>query len=292
MKPPRFEYVRPTTVDEVVATLHKFGGEAKPLAGGQSLVPLMNFRLTTPTVLVDLNGAPELAQWARFDGMLRLGGMTPQREIETREDVGRLAPLLRQAAPYIAHPQIRSRGTLGGSLAHADPSAELPAATLALDGVVVALSVRGERRIPASDFFKFHFTTALEEEEIVAAVEYPAATDRQGSAFLEVAARSGDFALAGVAVVVRLDEEGRVSHARIACASVAPTPVRVTAAEEMLLGARVDHLPLDEVQMAVARDLDPGAEQKASKAYKRRCTAVLARRAVARAAEAAQGSKE
>lgn len=292
MKPSAFEYRRPVTLADAVAELHEFGDGAKVIAGGQSLVPLMNFRLVAPEILVDLNGVVELGQAARFDGTLRLGGLTRHRELETREDVARLAPLLRQAAPYIGHPQIRSRGTLGGSLAHADPSAELPAVTLALDGVVIARSVRGERRIPAADFFQFHFTTALENDEIVVAVEYPVATERQGSAFTEVAARFGDFAWAGAAAIVRLDQDHCVTHARIACASVGLTPLRVPAAEERLIGEHVKNLPLDDVQAAVVESLDPSESLKASAGYKRRCAATLARRAVIQAATAAADGRE
>lgn len=289
VKPTHFDYRCPKTLDEAIASLHDLGPGAKILAGGQSLVPLMNFRLATPEYLVDINGIAELQESSRRNGTLRLGAMTRQKELDRRPDIEQLCPLLVEASRYIAHPQIRTRGTLGGSLAHADPSAELPAAAVALDATIVAQSVRGERTIRAENFFTFHFTTALEEDELLTAIDFPIAAERQGSAFLEVAARSGDFAAVGATSVLDLDGSGRIQRARVVCSSVAPTPVRISEAEAILVGTTPDAEVLAELEAAVTRSLDPSSELKVSAAYKRRTAGVLARRTVQQAWEMAQG---
>ncbi|MFC4943002.1 FAD binding domain-containing protein [Pseudonocardia sp. GCM10023141] len=289
MKPPAFDYHRPETVDEATSLLDRLvDDEVKVLAGGQSLVPLMNFRLAVPQHLVDVNGVAELAGHAVTDGVLRLGALTRHHELETSPIVRAAAPLFTAAAPYVGHVQIRSMGTLGGSLAHADPAAELPSVVLALDATLVARSVRGERRIPAADFFITHFTTALEPDELLVAVEVPVARPRGGAAFLEVAARHGDFALAGAAAAVTVDADGVVTDARIACASVAATPVRVPAAEALLRGTAADPSVIAALEAAVAAALDPTPELKTSAAYKRRTAGVLAGRAVRQAWRTAQ----
>ncbi|NMO89487.1 xanthine dehydrogenase family protein subunit M [Actinomycetospora sp. TBRC 11914] len=287
MKPPAFAYHRPETVGEALDLLAELGEEAKILAGGQSLVPLMNFRLAVPAHVVDVNGLTELTLSAQRGGVLRLGALTRHRELERSPLVAGAAPLLAAAAPFIGHPQIRSMGTLGGSLSHADPSAELPGCVLALDATVVAASARGERRIPAGEFFASHFTTTLESDELLVAVEVPVPAGRVGCAFTEVAARHGDFALAGAAAVVTLDDAGVVTDARVVCAAVAPTPVRVAAAEKLLTAG----LPggLTEVETAVQDSLDPTPELKVSARYKRRTAGVLARRAVEAALADAEG---
>ena len=204
MKPTAFERHAPSSVSETLSLLSEYGDDAKILAGGQSLVPLLNFRLATPGTLIDINGVAELAG-ADFSGdAIRFGALTRTRSFETRPEVAQLCPLLTQAAHYIAHPQIRTRGTFGGSLAHADPSAELPGVAVALDARMRLLSTRGERFVAASDFFEYHLTTVLEPDELLAEIEIPKPAGRHGSSFLEVAARHGDFASAGTAVVVEL----------------------------------------------------------------------------------------
>lgn len=289
MKPARFDYLSPKTIDEATQSLHDLGPGAKILAGGQSLVPLMNFRLATPAYLVDINNIAELHESAQHDGVLRLGATTRHQELDRRSEISQLCPLLAQVAPYIAHPQIRARGTLAGSLAHADPSAELPAAAVALDATIIARSVRGERRIPAHEFFTFHFTTALDEDEVLTAVDFPIASERQGSAFLEVAARSGDFAAVGATAVLHLDGKGHVERARVVCSSVGPTPVRIREAEPILIGRAVNAEVLDELEAVVTRSLDPSSELKVTAGYKRRTAGVLARRTVQHAWQMAQG---
>jgi len=289
VKPAPFGYHRPATVAEAVALLDALQDDVKVLAGGQSLVPLMNFRLSVPAELVDINGIAELTGHDVTGDVLRLGALTRHHELERSATVRGAAPLLALAAPYIGHPQIRSMGTLGGSLSHADPAAELPAIMLALDARMVAASARGERIVPAAEFFVSHFTTALEPDELLTAVEVPVAAERTGHAFLEVAARYGDFALVGAGAAVTVDEDGAITEARIGCTSVAPTPVRAAAAEELLRGATPDADVLAEVERVVAGALEPTPELKASAAYKRRTAGVLVARAVRQAWREAGG---
>jgi aerobic carbon-monoxide dehydrogenase medium subunit len=289
VKPAPFGYHRPATVAEAVALLDALQDDVKVLAGGQSLVPLMNFRLSVPAELVDINGIAELTGHDVTGEVLRLGALTRHHELERSATVRGAAPLLALAAPYVGHPQIRSMGTLGGSLSHADPAAELPAVMLALDARMVVAGARGERIVPAAEFFVSHFTTALEADELLTAVEVPVAAERTGHAFLEVAARYGDFALVGAGTAVTVDEDGVITEARIGCTSVAPTPVRAAAAEELLRGATPDADVLAEVERVVAGALEPTPELKASAAYKRRTAGVLVARAVRQAWRAAGG---
>jgi carbon-monoxide dehydrogenase medium subunit len=289
VKPAPFGYHRPATVAEAVALLDALQDDVKVLAGGQSLVPLMNFRLSVPAELVDINGIAELTGHDVTGDVLRLGALTRHHELERSATVRGAAPLLALAAPYIGHPQIRSMGTLGGSLSHADPAAELPGIMLALDARMVVASARGERIVPAAEFFVSHFTTALEPDELLTAVEVPVAPERTGHAFLEVAARYGDFALVGAGAAVTVDADGVITEARIACTSVAPTPVRAAAAEELLRGATPDADVLAEVERLVAGALEPTPELKASAAYKRRTAGVLVARAVRQAWREAGG---
>ena len=289
MKPAPFGYHRPATVAEAVALLDALQDDVKVLAGGQSLVPLMNFRLSVPAELVDINGIAELTGHDVTGDVLRLGALTRHHELERSATVRGAAPLLALAAPYVGHPQIRSMGTLGGSLSHADPAAELPGIMLALDARMVVASARGERIVPAAEFFVSHFTTALQPDELLTAVEVPVAPERTGHAFLEVAARYGDFALVGAGAAVTVDADGVITEARIACTSVAPTPVRAAAAEELLRGATPDADVLAEVERLVAGALEPTPELKASAAYKRRTAGVLVARALRQAWREAGG---
>jgi len=290
LKPAAFDYHRPHTLEEALDLAAIFGGDAKVLAGGQSLIPIMNFRLAAPEHLIDINDVAELRGCQQLGSDLVLGALTRHQEYERRDEIASSCPLLARVTPYIGHPQIRTRGTLGGSLAHADPSAELPATMVALNATFVAKSKSGIRRVKADDFFTFLLTTDLQEDELLVSVEIPLPSDRQGSEFLEVAARHGDFAMVGAAAVLKLGETGDVSEARIVCSAVAPTPVRVPEAEEALRGRRVDEELLSEVSAIVARSLDPTAQLKASSDYKRRTAGVLARRAVESAWHMAQGS--
>jgi aerobic carbon-monoxide dehydrogenase medium subunit len=289
VKPAPFDYFAPGTLDEALALLAEHGDEAKPLAGGQSLIPAMNFRLARPRVLVDLNRVGALSYIRAEKGAVEIGAMTRQRAVERSDVIARAAPLLAEAMPVIAHPQIRNRGTVGGSIAHADPSAELPAVALALDARFRARSATGERTIVAADFFKGMLETALEPGELLVEIALPPLRPRTGTAFLEVARRHGDYALVGVAVVVTLDATGRCQAARIALLSVGDGPVLAVEAGKTLVGQkRSDELLRAAADAAAKRDVDPPADIHASAAYRRRLVEVLTRRALARAFERAE----
>lgn len=291
VKPPPFEYSAPTALEEALMLLRELGDDARPLAGGQSLIPLLSLRLAQPSHLIDLAGVAELVSIRAENGHLVLGAMVRERSAERHEEVHRQTPLLAQALPLIGHPAIRSRGTVGGSLAHADPAAELPAVAVALDAELVAQSHdRGRRTIKAADFFTGFFTTALTPDEILTAIRFPAPAPGTGSAIAEVTRRHGDFAVVGAVAVVRL-EAGRIADARLVLTGMSDTPVRATAAESMLVGAE----PTDEAFTAAAgeasKDLSPRADVHGTSAYRRHLAGVLVRRtlsaAVQRAREAA-----
>jgi carbon-monoxide dehydrogenase medium subunit len=289
VKPAPFDYFAPGALDEALALLAEHGDEAKPLAGGQSLIPAMNFRLARPRVLVDLNRVGALSYIRAEKGGVEIGAMTRQRAVERSDVIARAAPLLAEAMPAIAHPQIRNRGTVGGSIAHADPSAELPAVALALDARFRARSATGERTIVAADFFKGMLETALEPGELLVEIALPPLRPRTGTAFLEVARRHGDYALVGVAVVVTLDATGRCQAARIALLSVGDGPVLAVEAGKTLAGQkRSDELLRAAADTGAKRDVDPPSDIHASAAYRRRLVEVLTRRALARAYERAE----
>lgn len=283
MKPAPFEYHRPDSVDEALALLAEHGYDAKLLAGGQSLVPAMNFRLAQPAVLVDLNRVGGLDGIEEADGALRMGAMVRQRAAERSPAVAARAPLLAEALAHVAHPQIRARGTVGGSLAHADPAAELPAVMLALGARFLLRSPEGERSIEAADFYTGLFGTALEPEEILVAVEIPAAAPGTGTAFAELSRRHGDFALAGVAASLTVDGDGRCTAARVALFGVADGPVLAEGAAAALLGEPVSDATVRAAAAAAAAALDPPADIHASAEYRRHLAEVLVRRTLPRA---------
>jgi carbon-monoxide dehydrogenase medium subunit len=274
-------------VDEAISLLAQHGGEAKLLAGGQSLIPAMNFRLARPAILIDLNPVTELSyiHAANGDG-LRLGAMTRQRAVERSPVVAKAAPLLHETMPFIAHPQIRNRGTVGGSIAHADPAAELPAVAVALDARCKVVSRRGSRTIAAGEFFTGLFSTALAPDELLVEIVLPAAGARSGWAFIEVARRHGDYALVGVAAAVSLDSQGRCRAARIGLLSVGDGPVLAAEAAKLLIGQQPSPDAIRAAADAAAsRDVDPSGDIHASAAYRRHLVGVLTRRALSRAFE-------
>ncbi|MCB0225653.1 MAG: xanthine dehydrogenase family protein subunit M, partial [Anaerolineae bacterium] len=225
MKPPPFEYFAPTTLDDALDYMADYGDEAKPLAGGQSLIPTMNFRLAQPEVLVDLNGIAELAYIRpAAGGGVSIGAMTRQRSVERSPLVAEQAPLIHETMPYIAHPQIRNRGTFGGNLAHTDPASELPAVATALNARFRAQSRSGQRWLTADEFFVDLFTTALEPEELLVEIVIPPLPAQTGYAFREISRRHGDYALVGVAATVTLDNNGRCEAARLVYLSVGDKP--------------------------------------------------------------------
>lgn len=289
MKPPRFEYFDPKTLDEALGLLKDYGEEAKILAGGQSLVPLLNFRLARPRYLIDLNGVASLGYIRPRDGGLAIGAMTRQRAVERSPLVRERCPLVDEAMPFIGHFQIRNRGTIGGTLAHADPAAELPGVVRALGGELVVRSASGERVLRPEDFFVNYLTTALEPGELLVEVRLPATPPRSGHAFLEVSRRHGDFALVGVAAMVTVDEGGICTGAALALISVGPVPLRPDAAERVLVGVRPEPKAFEEAARIVSGSLSPESDIHASAEYRTHVAGVLTVRALKQAAARAQG---
>jgi carbon-monoxide dehydrogenase medium subunit len=292
MKPAPFAYVAARTTDEVVDQLARHGQDARILAGGQSLVRLMNTRLAVPAVLIDINGVGELDRIDGRDGRVVIGALTRQRTSELSDVVRGGAPLLAEAGALVAHPSVRSRGTVVGSVCFADPGAELPTALLALDGEIVARSVRGERVVPADDFFVDANETSLEPDEFAVEIRVPA-TDgaRVGSAFLELSRRHGELPVCGVAATVALDDAGRLSDVRIALGSVAGRPVRARQAEASLTGARPSADGIAEAAGLAAADLTPYSNSHGSSAYRKHLAIVLTQRALTRAIARADGGQ-
>ena len=286
MKPSRFHYHAPTTVADAVGVLAEHGDEAKVLAGGQSLVPMMSLRLATFAHLVDLNRVGGLDTIERRNGDLRVGAIVRQATAEHDATVAAGAPLLAKALPHIGHFQIRNRGTIGGSLAHSDPASELPAVALALDATLEANGPGGQRSIGASEFFDGPFQTALADDEILTAVSFPAWDGASGFAVEEVARRHGDFALCGAVCGVTLDGD-TVTRAAIAMFGVGPSAVRATSAEQALIaaGAGAD---LKSVGAEAAAGLDPSDDIHASGAYRKQVAAVVVRRALSAAIQEAR----
>lgn len=288
MKPAPFSYAAAESLPEALRLLARYGEDGKVLAGGQSLVPLLNMRLARPAVLIDLNRVRAL-DYITDGREIRIGAMTRQRTAEQSPLVREKLPLLAEALGYVGHPQIRNRGTIGGSLAHADPSAELPAVLAALDGTVVVRSSRGTRRLGAEAFFITYLTTALAPDEVLVEVCLPA-HDHLGTAFLEVARRHGDYALVGVAAVVDLDGD-ELRRVRLTFTGVGAGPVRVEEAEAAATGAPPGDRVFAEVGRIVAERLQPESDIHASSEYRRIVGGVLAERAL-RAAVARARARE
>jgi carbon-monoxide dehydrogenase medium subunit len=286
LKPSRFQYHAPTTVAEAVGLLGAHADEAKVLAGGQSLVPIMSLRLAAFGHLVDLNRVVGLDVIERSNGDLRVGAIVRQATAEHDVTVALHVPLLAKALPFIGHFQIRNRGTVGGSIAHADPASELPAVALALDATMEAAGPDGTRDIAATEFFESMWSTALAEDEILAAVRFPVWGAGSGFAVEEVARRHGDFAICGTACAVTVEGE-RITRAAISLFGVDSTPVRATAAEAALVAAGVG-ADLAEIARHASEPLDPSDDIHASGAYRRQVAGVVVRRALAKAIEEAR----
>ncbi|MDQ3859713.1 MAG: FAD binding domain-containing protein [Actinomycetota bacterium] len=280
MKPAPFVYHDPATLDDALDVLAEHGDEAKALAGGQSLVPLLNFRLARPELVVDLNGVAELA-YLRKDGVLRIGAMTRAAALERSDSVANGWPLLREAVKLVGHPQIRSRGTVGGSVAHADPAAELPAAFAALEARFHVRSRRRSRTLGSDALFVMQLSTSLEPDELLVEIEVPPLPPRTGTAFVEHARVHGDFALAGAGVIVTLSEAGTCVRAAVALCAAAPTPVRAPRAEAALVGSPIDGEAARAASELAADAVELPASQRP---YRRALVAELARRAVLAAA--------
>ena len=289
MKPPPFEYHAAASLEEALALLAEHGDDAKVLAGGQSLMPLLALRLARPEHLVDINRLDELSTISNGDG-LRVGALVRQRAVERSTDVTAANPLLAAAVRFIGHSAIRNRGTVGGSVAHGDPAAELPAVLVALDGEVEVTSSRGARRIAARELYGGFLMTAIEADELLTSVHLPAWGSGSGWSFQEFSRRSGDFAVAGVAVALRLDDKGTIADARIGLSGMGQTPVRATAAEAALRG----QAPSDEAWAAASADavsgLEPPSDLHGTSAYRRHLAGVLVRRALQEAHQRAEAA--
>ena len=277
MKPAPFAYEEPRSVEEALDLLARYGDEAKVLAGGQSLIPLLNFRLARPERLVDVNRIDELAYIRRQNGVLHIGALARIASLERSPLAAARWPLLVEAARLVGHAQIRSRGTVGGSVAHADPAAELPAALTALSASFHTASQRGSRTLAAEEFFVTHLTTALEPDELLVQITVPPLPSRSGAAILEHARVHGDFALGGAAVVVALAEDGSCARASIALLAAGPRPQRAAAAEEALVRGQAD--------LAEAAEL--AASESSLSGHRRALAAELTRRALTVSAERA-----
>jgi aerobic carbon-monoxide dehydrogenase medium subunit len=290
MKLPPVEYEAPTTVADAVDLLAEHGDEASVLAGGQSLIPLLALRLARPEVLIDINGVDELSGVSADDGWVAIGAMTREYVAEESGTVAEAVPLLAAALPMIGHEAIRSRGTIGGSLAHADPAAELPAVARALDAEFVVRGPSGTRVIPAAQWFEGYLTTSRSSDELLLEVRFPAANGDTGVSFTEVARRHGDFAIVGLAASL-VFSGGVISDARLAFAGVSDVPFRATAAEDLLTGERPSAELFDEAARRATEDLDPPADLHGSSDYRKTVAAAVVRRALRAAAEnAARGS--
>jgi aerobic carbon-monoxide dehydrogenase medium subunit len=286
MKPAPFEYFAPTDISEALDLLERYGDEAKILAGGQSLMPLMNMRLARPHVLVDINRLPALSHISLgADGALAVGALTRQRAIERASSIQTHYPLLAAVMPSLGHFQIRNRGTIGGSIVHADPAAELPALCLALEAQFVLRSAVGQRTVNAADFFRTYLTTAIEPVEMLVDVRFPPWQPQWRWGFQEICRREGDFALVGAVAVLQLDDNAMCQAARLTMFGVGGTPVRLQRAEGTLSGQRLDARVLDPLAHVVAAELEPDSDIHASAEYRREVGGVVARRAVAMAIE-------
>ncbi|MCO5185027.1 MAG: xanthine dehydrogenase family protein subunit M [Anaerolineae bacterium] len=286
MKPAPFEYIAPNNLDEALIAMEVNGFDGKLLAGGQSLIPVMNFRLAQPAVIVDLNGVTEL-DFIRPNpgGGVTIGALTRQSRLEHDAIVRDRVPLLHATIPFIAHPQIRNRGTIGGSLAHADPAGELPVLSVALQARFKLQRYDKERWVNATDFYQALFMTALEPQEIMTAIEIPPLPPRTGWAFQELARRHGDYAQAGVATLIALDDDGVCTYARLVFLNVGEIPMVATEAAQLLVGERISAESITAVvNHAIQHEIEPTSDVHASADYKRHLAGVLTKRAIRQAA--------
>ena len=291
MKLPQFDYEAPRTVSEAVELLAEHQDEASVLAGGQSLIPLLALRLARPAVLVDINGIAELSGVSAANGWVAIGAMTREYVAEESGTVASAVPLLAAALPLIGHEAIRSRGTIGGSLAHADPAAELPAVARALDAEFVVRSQAGERVIAAADWFEGYLTTSRRADELLVEVRFPATGRGTGVSFQEVGRRHGDFAIVGLASSLTLSG-GAISDARLAFAGVSDVPARATSAEDLLAGEGPSAEHFDEAARRATEDIDPPADLHGSSDYRKKVAAALVRRGLRAAAGNAAGRQD
>jgi len=289
MIPRSFEYFSPRTLDEAIALLQKLGPEAKLLSGGQSLIPMMKLRLVSPEYIVDINRIPGLDYISENNGHLRIGALAREHEIESSDVVKSKFPILCDTAKVIADPLVRSQATVCGNLAHGDPANDHPATMLALGASVVATGPKGQREIPIGDFFPGLFTTALEPEEILTEIKIPVPPPRSGGAYLKLERKVGDYATAGVAVQITLDDAGTCTRAGIGLTNVGMTPIKATQAEASLVGKKLDDATIQKAAELAASESQPMDDIRGSAEYKRDLVRVLTTRALTAALNRAQG---
>ncbi len=292
MKPAPFEYHAPDSLEQALDLINQHAGEAQILAGGQSLVPAMNFRIAQPSLLIDLNRVAELSYIREDTAVIRVGAMARERHVEFDSSIAKHTPLLHEAAPNIAHPQIRNRGTIGGSIVNADPAAELPVLMLALNARLKARNVSGERWINAKDFFVGMFTTALEPDEILVEIELPFMPARTGWSFMEVAPRAGDYALMGVAALVTLDKSGTCKQAKLVYLNAGDGPVDAKDTAQLLVGEKLDDKVIKSAaSMASEKEITPYGNIHASPEFQAHLANVLTQKALKLAVQRA-GEKQ
>ena len=276
MKPAPFEYYAPDSIEQAVDLFSQYNRDAKILAGGQSLVPAMNFRVVQPSVLIDLNRVGELSYIREEGDVIRVGAMARERHLEFDASIEKRTPLLHEAVPFIAHPQIRNRGTIGGSIVHSDPAAELPVLMTALNARLKARNTSGERWIDAQDFFVGMFTTALEADEILVEIELPFMPARTGWSFMEVAPRAGDYAMMGVAALVTLDESGKCIGAKLVYLNAGEGPIHAEKAAKLLEGENLNEKAIEEAAvLASEKEINPFGNMHASADFQRHLAKVL-----------------
>src|ERR1700756_574159 len=287
MIPPAFEYLRPKTIPEAIAFLEQYGDDAKILSGGQSLIPMMKFRLARPGYLIDINRIPGMAYIKEEDGYLKVGGLTREADLEHSSLIHSKYPIILDTARVIADPQVRNMATLAGNLAHGDPANDHPATMLALEALVVAVGPQGERVLPIESFFVSLFTTELQHDEIVSEIRIPTPPPKSGGAYLKLERKVGDFATAGVAVQLTLDGGGLCQKVGIGLTNVGATPVKASKAEESLLGKKLDEAAIVRASQFAADEAQPSSDLRGPAEYKKGLVKELTRRALARAQERA-----
>jgi len=286
MKPPQFEYQRALSIEGAVAA-RAANDNTAILAGGQSLLPTLNFRLGAPDALIDISRIPSFNQIDITDSEIKIGAMVRQRQVELNDEVHQANPLLRETLAHVAHIVVRNRGTVVGSLAHADAAAEMPAVLLGCDGYVEVIGPNGKRSITADEFFRFHLTTALAQDEIITAACFPVLQPGQGWAFGEIARRRGDYAIAGVCVLLDVDGSGLCTNAKLSACGIGSRPLRLQAAEQILIGSRLGEDACKAAGEAALDAVETPDDGQASRAYRAQVLATLVRRNVARAYERA-----
>ena len=287
MIPPAFEYLRPNTVPEAIAFLQQYGDNAKILSGGQSLIPMMKFRLARPSHLIDINRISGLSYIKEEGGYLKIGGLVREAELEDSPVIRQKYRILFDTSRVIADPQIRNRATLAGNLAHGDPANDHPATMMALGAKIVAAGPQGERVIPVESFFITLFTTALQHDEIVTEIRIPIPPARSGGAYLKLERKVGDFATAAVAVQLTVDQEGNCQQAGIALTNVGAVPIKVAKGEEFLRGKKLDEANITQAAQLAAEAAQPSSDLRGPEEYKRGLVKELTRRALVRAYERA-----